>query len=107
MPLSESRELAERPDTEDTDDAVDTERSSCGTAPRASEGVAHGSGDEARSGGGEDDVVASAMIGASRVSTQNGERAASQTQRMGCVWFLSCQCQGRGEGGCHGRRRYC
>lgn len=53
MPLSESLELAERPETEETSDAVETERSSCGTALRASEGETHGSGDKVRSGGGE------------------------------------------------------
>jgi hypothetical protein len=53
LPPSESLELADRPDTDDTDDAVDTERSSCGTAPSAREGTAHGSGEPARSGGGE------------------------------------------------------
>lgn len=56
MPLSERRELAERPETEDTDDAVDTERSSWGTAFRASDGETQGSGEDARSGGGEGDV---------------------------------------------------
>jgi len=49
MPLSESREPTER---EDTLEAVDTERSSCGTAFSARPGVAHGSGEELRSGGG-------------------------------------------------------
>lgn len=53
MPLSESLELAERPETDETDEAVETERSSCGTALRASEGEIHGSGEEARSRGGE------------------------------------------------------
>jgi hypothetical protein len=53
MPLSESRELTDRPDTDETDDAVETERSSWGTAPRASEGVTQGSGDRDLSGGGE------------------------------------------------------
>jgi hypothetical protein len=62
MPLSESRELADRPDTDDTDEAVDTERSNCGTALRASDGVIQGSGEPVRSGGGED-VASSAMIG--------------------------------------------
>jgi hypothetical protein len=56
MPLSERRELADRPDTDETDEAVDTERSSCGRALSASDGVAQGSGEEARSGGGEDAV---------------------------------------------------
>lgn len=53
MPLSERRELADRPDTDDTDEAVETERSSWGTAFRASDGVTHGSGEDDRSGGGE------------------------------------------------------
>ena len=53
MPLSESRELADRPETEETEEAVETERSSCGTALRASEGETHGSGERQRSGGGE------------------------------------------------------
>lgn len=53
MPLSERRELAERPETEDTEEAVETERSSCGTALRASDGETHGSGERERSGGGE------------------------------------------------------
>lgn len=53
MPLSESLELAERPDTDDTEEAVDTERSSCGTAFSASIGEIHGSGESVRSGGGE------------------------------------------------------
>lgn len=52
-PLSESLELADRPETDETDEAVETDRSSFGTAPRASDGVAHASGEEARSGGGE------------------------------------------------------
>jgi hypothetical protein len=52
-PPSDSLELADRPETDDTDDAVDTERSSSGTAPSASEGTAHGSGEPARSSGGE------------------------------------------------------
>jgi hypothetical protein len=60
MPLSESRELTERPDTDDTDDAVETERSSWGTAFSASEGVTQGSGETERSGGGEDVV---SMVG--------------------------------------------
>lgn len=64
MPLSERRELADLPETDDTEEAVDTERSSCGTALRASDGETHGSGEEARSSGGGDDVaVSSAMIG--------------------------------------------
>jgi proline racemase len=49
MPLSERREPTER---EDTLEAVDTERSSCGTAFSARAGVAQGSGEELRSGGG-------------------------------------------------------
>lgn len=50
MPLSDSRELTERPETDETDDAVDTERSNEGMAFRASEGVTQGSGEPARSG---------------------------------------------------------
>ena len=53
MPLSESLEPTERPDTDDTEEAVDTERSSCGTAFSASIGETHGSGESVRSGGGE------------------------------------------------------
>jgi hypothetical protein len=56
MPLSESRELTDRPEKDDTEDAVETERSSGGIAPSASDGVAQGSGDPDRSGGGEDAV---------------------------------------------------
>jgi hypothetical protein len=62
IPLSESRELADLPETDDTEEAVDTERSSCGMAFRASEGEAHGSGEEPRSGGGDDVVVSSVAI---------------------------------------------
>lgn len=68
-PLSESLELAERPDIEDTDDAVETERSSRGTAPSAGDGVAHTSGEEARSCGGEGVV----SIVADRGVTWRGE----------------------------------
>ena len=62
-PPSDRREPAERPDTDDTDDAVETERSSCGIAPSASDGVAHGSGDEAEreSGGGGGELGVGSM----------------------------------------------
>ena len=46
---------------DDTEDAVDTERSSMGTEPSASEGTAHGSGEPARSRGGEGVVSILAM----------------------------------------------
>jgi hypothetical protein len=63
MPLSESLELTDRPETDDTDEAVDTERSRAGMAFRASEGATQGSGDPARSGGGEVvPVVAMVML---------------------------------------------
>jgi len=51
LPPSERRELAERPDTEETDEAVETERSRGGMAPIARDGVTHGSGDVERPGG--------------------------------------------------------
>ena len=56
LPPSDSREPAERPETDETDEAVETERSRGGMAPMAREGVAHGSGDVERWGG-EVDVV--------------------------------------------------
>lgn len=62
MPLSESRELADRPDTDETDEAVDTERSSCGTAFRARDGETQGSGEEARSVSGGGEGVASMLV---------------------------------------------
>lgn len=51
MPLSDTLELTDRAETEERDDSVDTDRSSRGTALRASEGVTHGSGEDARAGG--------------------------------------------------------
>jgi hypothetical protein len=48
-PPSESRELVLWPDTEETDEAVETERSSCGQAVRAGVGVTQGSGEAERS----------------------------------------------------------
>jgi hypothetical protein len=62
MPLSESRELDERPETEDTDDAVETERSSRGIAFIASDGDTQDAGEEGRSVGEGDDV--SSMVAA-------------------------------------------
>jgi len=59
-PLSESLEPTDR---DETLEAVDTERSSWGTAFSASPGVAHGSGEEPRSGGG---VGIESMIGRQR-----------------------------------------
>lgn len=56
MPLSESRELDDRPETEDTEDAVETERSSRGIAFIASEGVAQDGGEPGRSMGERADV---------------------------------------------------
>lgn len=48
---------------DDTDEAVETERSSLGTAFKARDGEIQGSGEDARSGGGEEGVVSSkAMI---------------------------------------------
>jgi hypothetical protein len=47
-PLSDSRELEERRDWEDIEDAVDTERSSCGQAYRARVGDSVKGGDESR-----------------------------------------------------------
>ena len=68
LPPSESRELADCPDMDDTDEAVETERSSLGTAFRARDGEIQGSGEDARSGGGEEGVVSSkAMIGVAMV----------------------------------------
>ena len=49
LPPSERRELTERAD--DTEEAVETERSSGGIAPMARDGVAHGSGEVERAGG--------------------------------------------------------
>jgi len=60
-PPSDSLELADRPETDDTEDAVETERSSSGTAPSAREGTAHGSGDPARSRVGEGVVSIAAV----------------------------------------------
>jgi hypothetical protein len=49
LPPSERRELTERAD--ETDEAVETERSSGGMAPMAKDGVAQGSGEVERAGG--------------------------------------------------------
>lgn len=51
LPPSERRELADRPETDETDEAVDTDRSSGGIAPMASDGATHGSGEVDRAGG--------------------------------------------------------
>ena len=47
-PPSDSRELVDRPETEDTDDAVETDLSSCGHADNAGDGVTHAGGDVGR-----------------------------------------------------------
>jgi len=79
MPLSESLELADRPETEDTEEAVETDRSSRGMAPRASEGVTHGSGDKLRSGGGE--AVVSMAGGRQRTWRVSGDATGATAWR--------------------------
>ncbi len=74
LPPSEILEPTERPEAEDTDDAVDTERSSIGIAPSGRDGVDQGSGDEARSGG---EKVVESMVG--------GFRRGVEVERYGAV----------------------
>lgn len=91
MPLSERRELTDRPDTDDTDEAVDTERSSAGIAPRARVGVTQGSGEPARSCEEERSAVSSvAMFAVMRV--RNGREAKSgEDYRLGRVGPARCR----------------
>jgi hypothetical protein len=79
MPLSDSRELTDRPETDDTEEAVDTERSRAGMALRAIEGATQGSGDPARSGGGELTPVLAMAI---RCCSGQGRKRRMSTRRI-------------------------
>lgn len=70
-PLSESRELDDLPETEETEEAVDTDRSSWGHDNIAREGETQGEGEPGRSMG--EGEVSSAMV--TRQQDGGGRRA--------------------------------